>query len=519
RDMPFIISAGVGFIALFGIAVLNGIVLIEEFKELKAHGISDINKRIIMGTKNRLRPVLLTASAAALGFLPMAISTSAGAEVQRPLATVVVGGLISATLLTLIVLPVLYALFDRKGHMPNIKVPAAGLAIAVLLAFPALGQSQDIEITVDQAVEIALQNNLGLRASAQRVDQSEQLIGSAIDIDKTEIYYMEDAANIAPNNLPVNTWGVSQSIQFPTIYGAQRKVMKGKSELSRDQYRMDERMLTKGVHQVYNEIVYWQQMLKNYAYLDSLYISFERAANRKFEQGESNYLEKLTAETKKKEVSIQLNQIRESIRRNYILLNQWLQSDSSFTVSTDKFEKIELMPLDSATHPMLSYYANAMKLSNDMVSLEKQKLLPDLNATLFRGTNNGGGQESFAGFQVGVAIPLWFGVQKSKIAAAKTGESILEAESDNYKLQLIARYEALLSELRQYEQGLTYYESTGKKLSQETLFHANRAYQNGEIDFLQYAQLLENAKTIESNYLQSLFQYNMTVLEVNYLMN
>jgi len=120
---------------------------------------------------------------------------------------------------------------------------------------------------------------------------------------------------------------------------------------------------------------------------------------------------------------------------------------------------------------------------------------------------------------VGVAIPLWFGVQKSKIAAAKTGESILESESDNYKIQLIARYEALLSELRQYEQGLTYYESTGKKLSQETLFHANKAYQNGEIDFLQYGQLLENAKTIESNYLQSLFQYNMTVLEVNYLMN
>lgn len=115
RDLPFSISAGVGFIALFGIAVLNGIVLIEEFKELKAHGITNINRRILIGTKNRLRPVLLTASAAALGFLPMAISTSAGAEVQRPLATVVVGGLISATLLTLIVLPILYAIFDRKS--------------------------------------------------------------------------------------------------------------------------------------------------------------------------------------------------------------------------------------------------------------------------------------------------------------------------------------------------------------------------------------------------------------------
>ncbi len=114
RDLPFSISAGVGFIALFGIAVLNGIVLIEQFKELKHEGITNINKRIIMGTQLRLRPVLLTAAAAALGFLPMAISTNAGAEVQRPLATVVIGGLITATLLTLVVLPVLYAMFDKK---------------------------------------------------------------------------------------------------------------------------------------------------------------------------------------------------------------------------------------------------------------------------------------------------------------------------------------------------------------------------------------------------------------------
>ncbi|HKL03723.1 MAG TPA: CusA/CzcA family heavy metal efflux RND transporter, partial [Cryomorphaceae bacterium] len=129
RDMPFSISAGVGFIALFGIAVLNGIVLIGEFKDLKADGIQDINNRILTGTKNRLRPVLLTASAAALGFLPMAISTSAGAEVQRPLATVVIGGLISATLLTLLVLPVLYALFDRKGHSPKPNTSKTSLAV------------------------------------------------------------------------------------------------------------------------------------------------------------------------------------------------------------------------------------------------------------------------------------------------------------------------------------------------------------------------------------------------------
>lgn len=519
RDLPFSISAGVGFIALFGIAVLNGIVLIEEFKELKAHGVNDINRRILIGTKNRLRPVLLTAAAAALGFLPMAISTSAGAEVQRPLATVVVGGLISATALTLVVLPVLYALFDRKRVLPKLKVPVTVLVLLMLISIPVIGQSQANKITLDRAVEIALQNNMGLKASAQRINQSEQLVGSAIDINKTEVYFNKDAANIAPNNLPLNTWGISQTFQFPTVYGAQRKVMQGKSELTKDQYMIDKRMVTKEVHKVYTEIVYWQQMLKNYNYLDSLYTSFEHAANRKFEQGESNYLEKLTAETKKKEISIQLSQIRESIQRNHIVLNQWLQADTSYTVSGEQFERIKLIPLDTVAHPMMSYYSNAVKLSNQEQALEKQKLLPDLNAAVFQGRNNGSGTQSFTGFQVGVAIPLWFGSQKSKIAAAKTGTSILEAENDNYKIHLSSRYKAMRSDLKQYEEGLTYYESTGKKLSKETLFYANKAYQSGEINFLQYAQLLENAKTIESNYLKSLFQYNMTVLEANYLMN
>lgn len=114
RGMPFSISAGIGFIALFGIAVLNGIVLISYFNQLKAEGISDPLQRVLIGTKTRLRPVLMTAAVASLGFMPMALSTSGGAEVQKPLATVVIGGLLSATLLTLIVLPILYLLFETS---------------------------------------------------------------------------------------------------------------------------------------------------------------------------------------------------------------------------------------------------------------------------------------------------------------------------------------------------------------------------------------------------------------------
>ncbi|MBV6429277.1 MAG: Cobalt-zinc-cadmium resistance protein CzcA [Haliscomenobacter sp.] len=111
RGMPFSISAGVGFIALFGIAVLNGIVLIAYLNQLEKQGITDIHERITQGALTRLRPVLMTAAVASLGFLPMALSHGAGAEVQRPLATVVIGGLVTSTLLTLVVLPVLYALF------------------------------------------------------------------------------------------------------------------------------------------------------------------------------------------------------------------------------------------------------------------------------------------------------------------------------------------------------------------------------------------------------------------------
>ena len=114
RGMPFSISAGVGFVALFGVVVLNGIVLINQFNEFERQGISDINRRILNGCMLRLRPVLMTALVASLGFLPMAISTGDGAEVQRPLATVVIGGLIIATILTLVVLPAIYKLYSSK---------------------------------------------------------------------------------------------------------------------------------------------------------------------------------------------------------------------------------------------------------------------------------------------------------------------------------------------------------------------------------------------------------------------
>lgn len=162
RGMPFSISAGVGFIALFGVAVLNGIVLIAEFNRLQKEGLTDLKRIVIQGTKIRLRPVLMTAFVASLGFLPMALSKGEGAEVQRPLATVVIGGLLIATFLTLFVLPILYIMF-QKGISRNKKFKAACISILVLLGFSSQVAIAQTPISLQQAIDTALANNLSLK--------------------------------------------------------------------------------------------------------------------------------------------------------------------------------------------------------------------------------------------------------------------------------------------------------------------------------------------------------------------
>ena len=116
RDMPFSIAAAVGFIALSGVAVLNGLVMITYINQLRLHG-TPRDEAIVQGAMTRLRPVLMTALVASLGFVPMALATGTGAEVQRPLATVVIGGLVTSTLLTLVVLPGLYRIFTGRDAM------------------------------------------------------------------------------------------------------------------------------------------------------------------------------------------------------------------------------------------------------------------------------------------------------------------------------------------------------------------------------------------------------------------
>lgn len=204
RGMPFSISAGIGFIALFGVAVLNGIVLIAEFNRLKKEGETDLEDIVLKGTTVRLRPVLMTAAVASLGFLPMALATSSGAEVQKPLATVVIGGLISSTILTLIVLPCLYIYFERirvNSKAAVISVffflfsvsasiaQSASTKVGLFYTYQELASNTPSKVFIvsgdRQPVKITTQQNLIIRTAEETVTiKYGQVKGYAIDQER-----------------------------------------------------------------------------------------------------------------------------------------------------------------------------------------------------------------------------------------------------------------------------------------------------------------------------------------------
>ncbi len=518
RDLPFSISAGVGFIALFGIAVLNGIVLIEHFKELKDQGFENIEDLIKQGTKDRLRAVLLTASAAALGFLPMAISTNAGAEVQRPLATVVIGGLITATLLTLVVLPVLYAYLntdDKKERKTSSKGTIAGLSVIALL-FSMGTTAQQRPKSLQELIPIAIENNEGLKASELNVAKSDALINSVFHFDKTHVYYQFDENNLAFNNEPLRVFGVQQDFRFPTVYFSEKKVNKARYNITSSTYDIQKKGLVRKLTTLYYEYQIAKEKKRVYQRLDSLYANFSKVAARRFELGETNYLEKLTAASKQKQIHLKYTQTQKDVGIAYINLLKTIQTEDSIQVADAITLKIPLNSIDIGISPEIDFYQGKVSLLKAEKRFERQRLLPDIGLEYFQGTNSQL-NESLSGYQLGIKIPLLFGGQSSRIKAARIAEDAAIAESREYEIQLNSKWEALKMELIQLQKTLDYYEDEGTALSDEILKTANGSFRNGEIDFYQYIQSLESSYEIKLDYLEKLRQYNQTVIYINYL--
>lgn len=520
RGLPFSISAGVGFIALFGIAVLNGIVLIEHFKELKHHsGIKDMNELIIKGTTDRLRPVLLTAMAAALGFLPMAISSSAGAEVQRPLATVVIGGLFTATILTMVVLPLLYKIFDEKEmKKPKFKkhqVSGTYIIIGLLISSLSFAQNRN-QPELDTLIAKALRNNKEIQAANTIVLKSKQAIKTYFSVEKTNIYYNYDQNNLALNNVPLKVLGIQQKFLFPTVYSAQKSAYRAEYEKDKAHFELKKNKVSHQVAFVYNEIVYYQNQEKLYKYLDSLYQNFSKASNRKFELGESNYLEKITAESKFRQIKTKLSQIDKSKKTALEMLKSIVQTDEALAVTQNKMQPILFTTFASNKELYNSYFDRVTNTYSSYMALQKKQLLPDISLEYFQGRNNGLSQ-SLYGFQVGVSVPIFSSSYHAKNKVVALEKQAWEQQMENEKLKIDYFVKQKQEELQKFQEAIDYYNQYGDKLSKEIMKVADMSYKHGEIDFFQYILSLENATTIKQEYLENVFQYNKVVYDLEYL--
>ena len=514
RGMPISISAGVGFIALFGIAVLNGIVLIEHFKELKGKNFDSMEDLIKQGTKDRLRAVLLTASAAALGFLPMAVSTNAGAEVQRPLATVVIGGLVTATLLTMIVLPVLYASFHKRSFRVK-KMKSKTLTISVLIMTTFSGWSQEAS-DLDDLITLAMQNNAGIQAESLKVSETEAQSGSTFQFDKTEVYYHYDENNLAMNNEPLKVFGVQQSIAFPTVYGARSSLWSAQQGVVENSLNLRIKQLKKDISEAFFNYQILQQKKFLYKTLDSIYARFSHAANRRFELGETNYLEKVTAQAKQRQIGNEFLKIKQSIEVSYQKIQSLVQTEDSLLIVINSPNKLSFENFEGLSETEKAFLESRQELSESNRKLKVHELLPDMSFEYFQGTNDGLGT-SLYGFQVGVKIPLLFFGDRAKIKGARIASERISYENKQLENVLERRQNALLSSLEQLNKELQYYEDEGSILSDQILKVAGGSFANGEINFFQYLQSLENAYTIKLEHLDALNAYNQAVIALNYL--
>jgi heavy metal efflux pump (cobalt-zinc-cadmium) len=528
RGMNFSISAGVGFIALFGVAVLNGIVLIAEFNRLEKEGMTDITERVLKGLHTRFRPVIMTAAVASLGFLPMAISTSAGAEVQKPLATVVIGGLITATLLTLVVLPVFYILFSRINFrkMSQGKFSKTALLFILGVSVFTTGNAQKtVRVNLQQAIQLALDSNLTIRSSGYNVEAQKALKGAAWDIPKTAIEGQYGQFNSWSKD---NSFTVSQAFAFPTVYANQSKLAKANVKSSQWQHQNVRLEVATQVKQTYWQLAYLYSIRRLLTYQDSLYSGFYRAAELRARSGETNRIEMISAHSQSLEVKNRMQQVNVDIDIFCQKLQTLLNAETDFVPVDTVLRRIPVALLtDTALsqNPSVKYMQQQVEVSRMEKTLERSKMLPDLTIGYFsqtmRGTQevNGisrtfGPNDRFNGIQAGISVPLWFTANTARSKAAKLKEQEARINSENYSKAFAGSYKSLLGEYAKYSNSLDYYEKQALPEADLIIRQASGSYKAGAMDYVDYILSLSRALTIRENYLDALNSYNQVIISI-----
>ncbi|MCB2196856.1 MAG: CusA/CzcA family heavy metal efflux RND transporter [Bacteroidetes bacterium] len=524
RGMPFSVSAGIGFIALFGVAVLNGIILIEYLKELKSQGVLDMREIILKATKERLRPVLLTAASTMVGFLPMAFSTSSGAEVQRPLATVVIGGLVTSTLLTMILLPILFQLFNSKNGLPRIKVSKK--AVSVLLIFVFIGasnvfgqqqeESQIQTITLQQAVENTIKNNPTLQNAALDIKSAEKQKQGILNFAPTEFSYQKGQLN---SDIIDYSFDINQNFGSLLTHFQTGKLVNNTISLRQKEYVLTEKEIVAQTKMAYYRWIYLINRHKIMQEQVGLYKEFVRISSLKYELGESNLLELTLAETEYASSKNELLKTTEQLIIAENNLKQIMNVDGDFLPESDSLAIYQLPASQNPNERFTSssitnYYENLYQQENIKYSVERSKYFPEISAGYFnQQIDNVGG---FTGWSVGVSIPLWFLPQNAKVQASKIEREKALNNYEYQKFNVNKEIENLVIHLDQIQNDLIYYHENALKKATLLKNTAQTQFEKEEIEYLEYLQSIKAAQEIYLGYLESLLNYNNTAIELEF---
>ncbi len=535
RGMNFSIPAGVGFIALFGVAVLNGIVLVTEFNRLEKEGITNLYQRVMEGLKTRLRPVLMTASVASLGFLPMAVSTSAGAEVQKPLATVVIGGLISSTLLTIIVMPVLYILLTRGWRILRKKLLPGPLLVFILTGGLCMGtfapagaqavvtgnSAPAMVYTLRQALDQAMARNGAVRRAVMEVKNKRILRQTDLDFENMEFGFSYGRMN---NGRQDDEITVSQRFLFPSTYVTQSRVGREMVEQAGFQTELTKNEVAARVKSTYYELTWCQARLTLLKYQDSIFGNFLHAAMSRFQKGETSLLERMTAESQLLAVKNQIGQATADIRIQECRLQTLLNEKNEIRIADTTMERLVFtVPVDSNTlvmNPSLLLLHSQVRLAKLEKNAEVSRLLPAITLGYFNQSNREiSSATRFTGFQGGLSFPILYSGRKGKIESASMQEKMAREELQFQSNSFNHSLHILLREYEKYSRSVGYYETQALRQAQLLLDQAGISYRAGAIDYMEYVQNLRLGIEIRENYLATLNAYNQSVIALELLTN
>ncbi len=537
REMPFSISAGVGFIALFGVAVLNGIVLISYFNHLREEGETDLEKVVITGGLARLRPVIMTAAVASLGFLPMALSNTAGAEVQKPLATVVIGGLVTATLLTLVVLPVLYLLFNQR-----VRFSKGLLFIPVCFLLPVLGNAQHSDaqhvdaqhsdaqhvdaqhgsetLSLETALDIALQQHPEVENARLEIVKAQKQKKGIIDLPGTSFTYQYGQIN-SPYKDPYLS--VRQSLGSPLTFAKRGNYLQQQIVLQQTRLTLTEQMLTREVTSAYYQWLYEHSYLKALEREISFYSDYFDKVQIRYETGEIDLLDKTLAEAELSELKNEqvLRQAALEMAENQ--LKKLMVTDTfPYHVPTDTLPRLSLPTEEggaiSEDNLWVRFSQQQFRMQQAKIQWEKARLFPEISIGYFhqRISEQERTWHHLQGWEVGISLPLWFLPQQSRISEAKIEEEQAANALVLQRNNVSAAVDQLLLQVDQLQKQLAYYEHTALPQATIILQTAAEQFDQGEVDYFKYLQSLSAATQIKINHLKSLNEYNQALILLAY---